>query len=1368
MSALRRSHHSATFSVDGGGGAMSPRYASAYSSPTTVRPTPLSSFTVAVSVVPGEQLLRATASPPGPGLSASPPDVTGGAAEVGGVHSFAGGGVAAAGVAMATSNASFALTASFDNVFARRRLAGSAPSGGPDAASGGHDPSAAAAAAAAAAAVSGHADPAATAVPVPESCDTYRVHLLLPPPATVDDDDDGTSATAPLESLRTPKPQQVVQLSERWRRFQQLVRFVLSVAPRFVPPPTPPGFDFPVDLGLSFVQNSSMFTSAAAAEALTAAAAAASSHHSRGAAHLSSPPPLPPAMAPSASAVSVSELGPPHGDGGGVDDRLVAGEERAARRAYMEAYLNSAIQCHQVCCLQEVQAFVGYSVYVQSEFTRRRALRRPQSTNSLAGALTGAVVDKLLPPTPRPGSEGPLRPPASSSSASVSASATSRASPLRVADGSAAARMDGSLPSAMFASLAPDTLHLSQVALSGIAAAAVPPSLHSAHESTPSAHSLLTGGGAAGAAASASAGGSDRDAVATASLASSPSASSSMGSSVSSRHHREQQQQQRRRRRHERRSHETPHLPADQRTPGAAADAGGDDGDGAATLPAPAVVSTHADAASVAISPHEERALMECFRLMDVSGSGCIAASDCVLFHLCATPASFAGVLRLVASGEDGAVSDMSRLLALAPGWMRACDDVGAVVGGGSAEYLLSPARFVESVRRVLAASDAMARGVGDGDATTTTTSAAGGGSPRTAATVTRPGLAAPPSESAAPSSHVASLEAWVDQYWLLTYAQTFAGVAALVVGPETAALRAALASARGRASRELAAPGADLSTAAAAAAAATACPPWLLQEVAIAVAAQPRVLGCFDACELLCLRFIVCEAGLRVVALEEVLCWLCTETGAPQLPFTLEEWASAMDALSCAVQYREVVWCVRHAPPAATRDADGDDGMTAGERAWRDLAQHHTHILRLVARCVAAGTTVGGGVLDAMVRERRSRGATAGGARWRVDTAALAEQAALVAQLRAENVILEQRLADAAAAAAAASTSAAAQPPPGEGEPSATDPVAAEDGAAASAPSSTGSACARDAGSRARGTTVELIPVYTAEPASMTGAPPDHHTLRRASPEERAALTHVTRAGPVRYTVPPPPHHRRLRGQQLPSELRLSFYVCRGGAAVEAEAVSSVERLAARDAEGRRVVSVKVARNRLVVLGSEAASPGRRPRRSTALSSYPTHAGAGSPPLRGVPSTAAPAARLDGHSAAAVRRPPSLLYPSCSAMVGSHARAAVARPTAVAAPAAVADDEAGRLPPPPHCLCRVRLRPHAWYTLSLALDWGLHRVRVRLTAEPTAAASSPVVCMEDEVGMLDGAAVGGLACLDIYPRHEVLVAYCGAVVRYE
>jgi hypothetical protein len=416
MFALPRNQYSTTFSLDGIGSPTSPSRGRHV--PATFKPAPLKSFTVVVSVVPADQL-RLNSSPSASANLAL--DGVGGAAGVGGPPAMASsipttGATAAvppptSGYLMNSSfspvNASFALTKSFGDVFALKRPPGGGS--GPLGSSGrsnhsfcslqGFPLSSSAAAAAAAAAVNGTADPSISETPVPNSQDSYRVHLLLPadypesPGATLSHaSPTSVSATSPttLDTRHTAKGRQAAQINEHWVLFQQLVRFVLSVAPRFEPPPTPPGLAFPVDLGLSFVQNSSIF----AAETT--------------------------ALPQNKSFSSLSRLGGPASTGSlgttahlaesRADDPLVRGEEREARRAYMEVYLNAAIRCDQVNCLKELQAFVGYDAYTKNVLAHLRTMSRTSSSSSIAGSpgttLAQSSSSRLLHSAGQPSGNG--------------------------------------------------------------------------------------------------------------------------------------------------------------------------------------------------------------------------------------------------------------------------------------------------------------------------------------------------------------------------------------------------------------------------------------------------------------------------------------------------------------------------------------------------------------------------------------------------------------------------------------------------------------------------------------------------------------------------------------------------------------------------------------------------------------------------------------------------------------------------------------------------------------------------------------------------------------------------------------------------
>ena len=434
MTALPSNQYSTTFSLDGVGSPASSgrgRHILA-----TFKPIPLKSFTVVVSIVPADQLRQKTTTPSTPANLAV--EGAGGAAGVGGPPCMANsipavGAPSTPGFMLSSSlsptSSSFAFTKSFGDVFAMKKT--SVGGGGGPLGSSGHSSNSfgsalglgtsSAATTAAAAALKGLVDPSVGEIAVPNSQDSYRVHLLLPADyhrssaansaqsasptsatlnsrkqvslysSTTDlnvgsgegnnNNDEGLSAaTSPLESLRTAKRKQAAQVNEHWMLFQQLVRFVLSVAPRFEPPPTPPGFAFPVDLGLSFVQNSSIFSAAEATQQGTRGVGG-------GADGTSSPL--------RSTGVAIGSLGGPTNP---VEvkgeDPLVRGEEREARRAYMEAYLNSALQCDQVNCLKELQSFVGYDAYLKNELARFRATSRTPSSGSVGGS-PGATVGNL-------------------------------------------------------------------------------------------------------------------------------------------------------------------------------------------------------------------------------------------------------------------------------------------------------------------------------------------------------------------------------------------------------------------------------------------------------------------------------------------------------------------------------------------------------------------------------------------------------------------------------------------------------------------------------------------------------------------------------------------------------------------------------------------------------------------------------------------------------------------------------------------------------------------------------------------------------------------------------------------------------------
>ncbi|KPI88465.1 hypothetical protein ABL78_2427 [Leptomonas seymouri] len=400
--------------------------------PATFKPIPLKSFSVVVSLVPADQL-RLSSSPP----SALPNLVVegaGGAAGVGGPTCMASsvpatGAVAHPGLmanaSFSAAGPSFAFTKSFGDVFALKRP--SRGGGGGPLASSGHSNSslggvhglgASSAAAAAAAAVKGLADPSVSETPVPNSQDSYRIHLLLPAeyqqsseqatpaypsaidastgkqPQTHGSADTGgrggggeggeglSAATSSLALLRTPKRKQVAQVSKHWVLFQQLVRFVLSMIPRFEPPPTPPGFAFPVDLCLSFVQNSSFFSAAEATQQVRVGGGS------------------PSRLVPSDPSPGSSPAAPSTLSKSTTQDPLVSGAEREARRAYMEAYLNLALQCDQVSCLKELQSFVGYNTYVKSGLADFRAMLRAPSSGDVRQLSTGDGQTEALSKNP--------------------------------------------------------------------------------------------------------------------------------------------------------------------------------------------------------------------------------------------------------------------------------------------------------------------------------------------------------------------------------------------------------------------------------------------------------------------------------------------------------------------------------------------------------------------------------------------------------------------------------------------------------------------------------------------------------------------------------------------------------------------------------------------------------------------------------------------------------------------------------------------------------------------------------------------------------------------------------------------------------
>lgn len=1757
MSALPRSQYGSTFSLDGAGGAAAPtaatsnsmsspqRHTSSHGSAVagttgtaagataaaaaTFRPTPLKAFTVAVSAVPAAQLPRRTA-----GNAASSSAATGAAAgaSAGGAAAGpafrSGGGAPLSNASFATlSSASFAMTKSFDDVFARRRLAAGGAGGGLDGGVGSGSmtgASTAAMAAAAAALAGGHGDASAAgpedAVPVPESCDTYRVHLLLPPPAPSTSAatprlsqsphpasvDDLCPATAALEVLRTPKPQQVVQLNERWVRFQQLVRFVLSVAPRFEPPSTPPGFDFPVDLGLSFVQNSSIFAAAAVAEA-------------------------PHAMTGSALR------------DGCVDDRIVPAAEREARRSYMEAYLNLALQCEQVSCLQEVQAFVGYPVLVQNELARFRATRQsassPASTSgSGAGALSVAMMESVHGAGRDRASRhaattasGPLRPPSSSVSASSHAAAaaaarprtpsedgqhaahasgrsTSRATSTGVADGSPPLLAQSPTPPTMPSS-SPSVLM--QVTESGGVAHVSPAGGHPLNSPgeplaslprTQLSSSSGSGGGTVGTALVSSAGGAtglggsgSRDTrasrAASTDLKSPPLASShapqpppmqmlptvqliggdagwhrassltsshSLGSSTASSAsgHRESRQRHHRRRRTPR-----PHRTGSD---GGAEGSGKNESAAAAAAPSAAAAAAAASlvpqpvrrgessAALVPIAAETERMLLECFRMMDVPGRGYVTAQDCHVFLLCATPGTFNEVLQLITAAAEAAVP-ASQLESMLPRWMAECD--GVVLGSPS--YLISSVRFVEAVRQVLAASDAVARHTAavwaaQGRASLSIRGSAsshwsGPGSPspllgthtgaaaaaeswgaamaslngaHAAAAFPRESTAQPqlhhavsqlgsftvssqPSvadaaaergpHTAAPPPPVPSLEMWIDNYWLLLYAQLFTAAAALVVGIEAATLRATLLSVRARSHEAVRQQWSDAAAGAAAVGKATTqhsarrgadgeevsvdrasaagshhtlhatstpnlahasevagCPASIVEAVAQALVAQPPVLGGFDVTELTCLLYVISESRLRIVSLEDVVRWLATTDGAPRLQCSLDEFATLLDALSCTLPFCDVLRCVRREATATGEEttetagglaahADGAPPASDGARAWLTLSQQHTRLLRLVARVVAADAA-GGAEFSQLVAQHRWRraaahakpgvasgdgaglhgqGALAACPQCHVSGEAVEAQAVAVAQLQAENTALRQQLEalkraaeDAGVGRAEHSTSlpgdrasrhswdvtvpgshalteaAAADVSAGDGfagsAPRAAQPAASSGHRAGSrrdaceAPAAPSALCHRrphgglpavmtsDAPSassaHARATAVELVPVFTADPPGGAGAVADAQALRHASRAERAALTHVTRPGPLLYTVPSPPPTRRGRTADasrdaasgaaavpspspppMPAELSFSFYVCRdglsdgrdvrrtaggggaGGGAAGAAAggrsrhAAPVERLTLRDGAGRRVLALKLAHGVLHVLGSDTGQAASRclPRSLSSVSITsalrPQSSERGTlTGLRYAPRSHA-AAHAGGYVEAGSAwydagidgcRPQNILYPryvgsdphggawaAAAAQVvplapWSTADAAAAAPTTTTtaavggrrwgstAPGSAAADDDGEAAPLQRRTCRAAVQTRVWYTASLAFDWPQRRVHVRVglaaTEAPSAASSAEDaggVCVDAELGMLDGAAIDGLATLDVYPRQSMLVAYCNVVARF-
>lgn len=85
----------------------------------------------------------------------------------------------------------------------------------------------------------------------------------------------------------------------------------------------------------------------------------------------------------------------------------------------------------------------------------------------------------------------------------------------------------------------------------------------------------------------------------------------------------------------------------------------------------------------------------------------------------------------------------------------------------------------------------------------------------------------------------------------------------------------------------------------------------------------------------------------------------------------------------------------------------------------------------------------------------------------------------------------------------------------------------------------------------------------------------------------------------------------------------------------------------------------------------------------------------------------------------------------------------------------------------------RITLRHRLWYHLSMQFDWHRRTVLLRLRCHPEQPRSTTASPLPDEapvettIPMIDGAGVDGVATLDIYPRLELVVAYCNVVASY-